>query len=83
MAKDLVRIPKAEYEKLLGIKASFEEIGSFFVQPNSKLVRKKNDEHLRTEDFRLYKPAFVRQIKRTLKEVAEGKGRVITSLSDL
>ncbi len=42
-----------------------------------------NWDHLPTEDIKLYKPSFVRKLKKSLHELENGKGRIIRSLSDL
>ena len=80
----MVKIAKTEYEDLLSVKASFDEIRSFFIQssqnPPTKII---GWDTVPTEDISVYKPGFVRKLKKSLGEVADGKGRVISSASEL
>ena len=67
-----ITIPHKEYRELKKIRSRFEQMRWLLFT-----------DEIGTEDSRLYKPAFVRKIKRSLREAAAGKGRVVFDGSDL
>lgn len=66
-----VTIPRMEYRELKKIRSRFEQVRWLLLT-----------DAIGAEDSRRYKPAFVRKIKRSLREAAAGKGRIITPSSD-
>ncbi len=71
-ATKTVTIPRKEYRELKMIRSRFEQVRLLLAADG-----------IATEDSRRYKPAFVRKIKRSLREAASGKGRIIFDAADL
>lgn len=67
-----ITIPRQEYRELKRIRSRFEQVRLLLVA-----------DEIATEDIRLYKPAFVRKIKRSLREAAAGKSRIVFDAADL
>lgn len=70
-ATKTVTIPRKEYRELKKIRSRFEHVRLLLVADD-----------IATEDSRLYKSAFVQKIKRSLREAASGKGRIVFDVAD-
>ena len=80
----MVKIPKAEYEKLLQMKSAFDAVASVLIQHGKTSASPAlNWDNLPEEDISLYKPSFLRGLRQAQKEAAAGKGKRISSLRDL